>query len=113
MPEPLDEEPLPSPSHELSEEVGAKESRKIRARRLQDRTLWVGLGIFGVVGWSVAVPTLIGVMLGLWLDRTWPGDFSWTLALLLAGVTLGCLNAWYWVSEERKAIDEEGQESKQ
>ena len=33
--------------------------------------------------------------------------FSWTLALLLAGVTLGCFNAWYWVSGERKLIDED------
>jgi len=63
--------------------------------------------MFGVVGWSVAVPTLLGIALGLWLDRLWPGGFSWTLALLLAGVTLGCLNAWYWVSLERKGIDED------
>ncbi len=36
-----------TPSHELSEEVGARESRKARARSARDRTLWVGLGAFG------------------------------------------------------------------
>jgi len=105
--------PLPSePPHELSEEVGAREVRKVRARRTRDRTLWVGLGMFGVIGWSVTVPTLIGIGLGMWLDRRWPDSFSWTLALLLAGVMVGCLNAWYWVSREREEIDAEEKEDK-
>ena len=67
--------------------------------------------MFGVVGWSVAAPTLIGIALGYWLDRMWPRHFSWTLALLLAGVTIGCINAWYWVSHERKVIDDEEQDA--
>ena len=25
---------------------------------------------------------------------------SWTLTLLLIGVAVGCLNAWYWVKQE-------------
>jgi ATP synthase protein I len=108
---PDNDEPLPGARHGLSEEVGTRELRKVRARRTRDRTLWHGLGAAGVVGWSVAVPTVIGVLLGLWIDRTWPGRFSWSLALLLAGVTLGCLNAWYWVSSESKMIKEE-EESK-
>lgn len=94
----------------LGEKVGSRELRKVRARRTKDRTFWVGLGMFGMVGWSIAVPTLAGVLLGLWIDRNWPGPFSWTLALLLAGVTVGCFSAWYWVSEERKVIDEQEQE---
>jgi ATP synthase protein I len=112
MPDRPDDELPAAHPHELSEEVGAREERKIRARRTRDRTLVIGAGMFGVVGWSVAVPTLIGIALGLWFDRLWPGAFSWTLALLLAGVTLGCLSAWYWISLERKAIDEEEKEAK-
>lgn len=103
---PNDEEPLSKP-RELDEEVGAREARKIRARRKQDRTIWFGLGMFGLIGWTVAVPTLLGVAVGWWLDRTWPARFSWTLALLLGGVALGCMNAWYWVSREREAMEEE------
>jgi ATP synthase protein I len=106
MPE-LPEEEIPERPRELDGEVGAREVRKIRARRQQDRTIWFGLGMFGLVGWSVAIPTVLGVALGVWLDMTWPGRFSWTLALLLAGATLGCLNAWYWVSQEQEAMDRE------
>lgn len=93
--------------HELSEKIRSRETRKIWVRRTRDRTLWHGLGAAGVIGWSIAVPTLIGVLTGLWLDRNWPSDFSWSLALLLAGVALGCLNAWYWVNLESKMIDRE------
>lgn len=59
-----------------------------------------GIGTFGMVGWSVAVPTVGGAFAGLWLDRAAPQDFSWTLALLLAGVVLGAVMAWVWVDRE-------------
>ncbi|MCK9489456.1 MAG: AtpZ/AtpI family protein [Xanthomonadales bacterium] len=99
---------LPSPRQRgLEEKIGAREQRKLRARKARDRTVFHGLGAAGIVGWSVAVPTVIGALAGLWLDRAWPGEFSWTLALLLGGVALGCLNAWYWVSLESRAIEED------
>ena len=94
----------------LSRKVETMEKRKIRARGAKDRTIWIGVGTFGVIGWSVAVPTIIGIVLGLWFDRLWPGGFSWTLAMILGGATLGCLSAWYWVSLEAKAIEEEEKE---
>lgn len=84
-------------------QIGKKEARKIRARRSGKHSLWFGLGMFGTVGWSVAIPTVLGVALGLWLDRTWPAPFSWTLTGLAVGVMLGCLNAWYWIQREGRS----------
>ena len=84
----------------LQEQVGHKEKRKIKARQEKDRGLWFGLGMFGLVGWAVAIPTLIAVAVGVWIDRKWPGPYSWTLMFLFIGVVLGCLNAWYWVKRE-------------
>ncbi|MCA9285592.1 MAG: AtpZ/AtpI family protein [Phycisphaerales bacterium] len=88
--------------------VGRKEARKLRARRRTGNQMWAGFGMFGLIGWSVAVPMLIGVGIGVWLDhaQTRPG-FSWTLALLLAGVGVGCLNAWHWVAREQRSIERE------
>jgi ATP synthase protein I len=94
----------------LSEAVGVKEARKMRARRQKDRSVWFGLGMFGLVGWSVAIPTLVGIALGVWIDLKWPSRYSWTLMLLIIGVILGCLNAWFWVWRERKMISEENEE---
>lgn len=90
----------------FSREVGQKAQRKLKAQRKGPPHVWRGLGLMGLVGWSVAVPTLLGAMLGLWLDRHFPQGRSWTLALLAAGLALGCWNAWRWVAREEKAIRE-------
>lgn len=83
-----------------AETLSRKARRMEKARQRKARSAWLGLGMFGMVGWAIAVPTIGGVVLGLYLDARWPGDMSWTLALLLAGVALGCVNAWYWVQRE-------------
>lgn len=85
-----------------AEEIGRKARRKVEARQRRDENVWFGLGLFGLVGWAVAIPTLLGVGLGIWIDRHTDSRVSWTLTLLLAGVAVGCLNAWYWVSRESR-----------
>ncbi|MBW6473236.1 MAG: AtpZ/AtpI family protein [Anaerolineaceae bacterium] len=81
-------------------QVQRKSARHQRARQNDRHGMYFGLGMFGMVGWSVAVPTILGLILGIWIDRTWPGQASWTLMGLLAGIILGCYNAWYWVKKE-------------
>lgn len=85
---------------DLGRTVGRRARRKQKARAEGRRPAWFGLGMFGLVGWSVAIPTLIGIAIGLWADRRWPGEVSWTLTLLIIGAALGCLNAWYWIKQE-------------
>jgi ATP synthase protein I len=84
----------------VSREVGGKEQRKLRARRAGGRGAWFGVGMFGLVGWAVTIPTVLGTALGVWVDRTFPSRYSWTIMGLMAGVIWGCLNAWYWVKRE-------------
>lgn len=62
-----------------------------------------GFGSFGIVGWSIAIPTVAGAFLGIRLDRTTPQDFSWTIALILAGVALGVVIAWALINEDRRS----------
>jgi ATP synthase protein I len=95
----------------LADQIGQKAERKLHARKQGDPGVWSGLGMMGIVGWSVAVPTLLGAALGLWLDREYPGSRSWTLALLVAGLILGCINAWHWVAKEEKSMREEQEEN--
>ncbi|MGF1579271.1 MAG: AtpZ/AtpI family protein [Gemmataceae bacterium] len=90
----------PDLTQEMSEVVGSKEERKLLAREEKSHTIWFGLGMMGVVGWSVAIPTLLGVALGSWLDAKTDTEISWTLTGLIGGVVLGCWNAWYWVKRQ-------------
>jgi ATP synthase protein I len=92
-------------------EVGAKAARKLKARRNAAQGVWFGLGMMGLIGWSVVIPTLLGAALGIWLDSLHSGSHSWTLMLLLIGLIIGCLNAWHWVTKEDKAMREEQEDN--
>ncbi len=88
----------------FSRKIGDVAARKLKAQRHVTKTIWSGLGMMGLIGWSVAIPTLVGAMVGIWLDKHFPGGRSWTLMLLVVGLTLGCFNAWRWVDKEDKEI---------
>jgi ATP synthase protein I len=89
------------------DKVVRKTARKLKAQHHSPQGIWFGLGMSGLIGWSVAVPTLTGALFGQWLDRHHPGGHSWTLALLVAGLSLGCFNAWHWLAQEHKAMNDE------
>ena len=103
-------DPHSNKGESLSEQVGVKAERHLRAQRRKKRSEWTGFAFFGLIGWSVVVPTLIGTGLGMWLDGRYPGGRSWTLALLVAGLVLGCFNAWRWVAKEHREIQREDED---
>lgn len=83
-----------------AEEITRRAERMKAARDNPGPSPLRGIGTFGMIGWSIAVPTVGGALLGLWLDRVSPQDFSWTLALILGGVAIGVMIAWAWVNKE-------------
>jgi ATP synthase protein I len=95
----------------FSREVGAKAARKLQAQRNPTKGVWFGLGMLGLIGWSVVVPTLLGTALGIWLDKRHPGSHSWTLMLLVIGLVIGCLNAWHWVVKEDREMHKEQEDN--
>jgi ATP synthase protein I len=88
----------------FNRKIAAQVRQKLTARRPESGAAWFGLGMFGVIGWSVTVPAVLGALAGMWWDRHHPGPHSLTLALLVAGLTLGCANAWHWVSAQANDI---------
>ncbi|GAA5520220.1 AtpZ/AtpI family protein [Aliifodinibius salicampi] len=88
--------------NEFADTVRKKTTRKIRSREEGDKGLWYGLGMFGLVGWSVSIPTILFLLLGIWIDSTYKSTYSWTLMMLIVGIFIGCMNAWYWVKKESK-----------
>ncbi len=83
-----------------SEAIGNRARRMQAARDNPGPSPLRGIGVFGMIGWSIAVPTVGGAFLGLWLDRVAPQDFSWPIALILGGVVMGALIAWSWIGKE-------------
>lgn len=85
--------------------VRKKSRRKIKARQEEQRGVWFGIGMFGLVGWSVSIPALLFLALGIWIDSKYQGRYSWTLMLLVVGIAIGCLNAWYWIKSESEDME--------
>lgn len=98
-------------SRPFRHQIGRQVRRRVLARQRPDR-FWRDLGVMGTVGWSVAVPMLAGALLGHWLDARQTSERSWTLALLLAGVVLGCWNAASWLWRERRDLPDREEEGR-
>jgi ATP synthase protein I len=91
-----------SDGRQLGRKIRKSEERLLKRRKQGVESIWSGFAVFGLIGWSVVIPTLSGVMLGLWIDGSYPSKHSWTLTLLVTGLFFGCLNAWRWISEENR-----------
>ena len=90
----------------LIDHIEMQAKRKLKARSRQNH-IWSGFGIFGLIGWSVALPSVLGALFGAWLDTHYPGSHSWTLVLLVGGLCVGCGIAVHWVIKEQKSIQAE------
>jgi ATP synthase protein I len=77
-----------------------KSLRRRRARRTRQDSVWAWLGTFGLVGWTVIVPTLAGLAFGIFLDNQIDASFSFAITFLVVGVAVGVSMAWYWVRQE-------------
>lgn len=84
----------------LPEIIRHKVGQRQKAAKEKHGSLFFGLGMFGTVGWTIAIPTVLGTLLGRWLDNLHHGPISWTLTGLLIGMASGCLVAWRWITRE-------------
>jgi ATP synthase protein I len=91
----------------FSREVGAKAARKLKARRNATQGVWFGLGMMGLIGWSVVGSD--AARRGAWVSGwTTPSGKSFLDAGAAGGrAVIGCLNAWHWVAKEDKAMRDE------
>jgi ATP synthase protein I len=83
-----------------ADHIESSAERMRRTRSTPAPSALLGLGTFGMIGWAVAVPTVGGGFLGMWLDRIAPQEFSWTITLLVSGAAIGAVIAWRWVARE-------------
>ena len=86
--------PQPEDHERLGEAVRRRQGRRALWRREGERSLGQNLAMIGALGWTIVVPTLLGIFAGRWLDRTFHSGVFWTLGLLVAGLAAGCTFAW-------------------
>jgi len=84
----------------MQQAVRMREDRSERWQKEGERSLWQNLSMLGALGWLIVTPTLLGVLAGRWLDRTYDTGIFWTGSLIFAGVALGCYLAWQRVNKE-------------
>lgn len=89
---------------DFRDQVSEKEELKLKAQRQKKDSVWQGFSVFGIIGWSVAVPTVLFVLIGVMLDEKYTGRQSYTLSMLGIGLLLGCINAWFWVNRKMQEI---------
>jgi ATP synthase protein I len=95
----MDEEQPPD-KKDFRDQAIKKEARKLKSRRNKEvNALW-GFRLFGLVGWSVVVPALLGIFLGGLLEHYYTGSHAWTLALLLGGILVGSVLALFLLARE-------------
>lgn len=87
---------------ELPRIVEEKSRRRQKAQEEGERPISFGLGMFGVVGWTIAIPTVAGIFIGRWLDggRSQESSVSWTLTCMFVGLIFGAFGAWRWINKE-------------
>ena len=84
----------PVNQEKLSEAVKTRQERRERWQREGERSIGQNLAMIGVLGWTIVLPTLLGLFAGRWLDRQFHMGIFWTLGLLVVGLTVGCMLAW-------------------
>jgi ATP synthase protein I len=80
--------------------VRLREQRSKRWKKEGERSLWQNLSMVGALGWLIVTPTLLGVLVGRWLDGVFDTGILFSGALIFLGITMGCYLAWQRVDKE-------------
>ncbi|MBK6288189.1 MAG: AtpZ/AtpI family protein [Gammaproteobacteria bacterium] len=79
----------------------ANQARRIHRARREHNTMLAELAHFGSLGFLFVIPVVIGAYLGSWLDGRYTGfQTSWTVSLILLGVTIGIGNVYLFIKDK-------------
>jgi ATP synthase protein I len=79
-----------------------KHRRDLRRRheREGNSSFWNSVGMMGTIGWSVSLPTALGLLLGRWLDGRLDSGSVFLVFFMLVGLGVGCFTAWRLIAEK-------------
>lgn len=76
-------------------------NREARGRAEPEPSLASRLGQIGILGWTIVVPTLLGLFIGRWLDRFFATRVFFSAPLLMIGAAAGLWSAWKWMHRQQ------------
>lgn len=85
---------------EMEEAVRLRQERRARWLAEGERPIWKNLSMIGGLGWLIVIPTLLGVLLGRWIDDMFETGVTFSGALTFAGACLGLYFAWKRMNQE-------------
>ena len=86
-----------SPEDRLARAARRAAERARRGAEQPEPSLGARLGQMGILGWTIVVPTLIGVLIGRWIDRALGTGIVFSAALIMVGAAIGLWSAWKWM----------------
>lgn len=96
----MGEGPDEEESEEMETAVQLRRQREEFWRRTGERPLWRNVSMIGALGWLIVTPTLLGVLIGRWLDVRFGTGIFWSGALIMLGAALGGYLAWQRIEKE-------------
>ncbi|MFO7769245.1 MAG: AtpZ/AtpI family protein [bacterium] len=84
---------------EQFQEAIRKRLERTRRNEEESSSFWQTVGVIGTVGWSVALPTAAGVLIGRWLDALLGSGSTFMFFFMLVGLGMGCWVAWRQIEE--------------
>lgn len=88
------------PDQALVEAARKSHARDQAGARDPEPSLGRRFGQIGVLGWVIVGPTLLGVLLGGWLDQLLGTGITFSAALILLGAALGFWLAFRWMHDQ-------------
>ncbi len=85
---------------DLENAVRLRRRREEFWRRTGERSLWQNVSMIGALGWLIVTPTLVGVLIGRWLDVHFATGIFWRGALIMLGAAFGGYLAWQRIERE-------------
>jgi len=85
---------------EMESAVQLRRKREECWRRTGERSLWQNVSMIGALGWLIVTPTLLGVLIGRWLDVRFGTGIFWSGTLIMLGAAFGGYLAWQRIEKE-------------
>ncbi|WP_436644284.1 AtpZ/AtpI family protein [Microbaculum sp. FT89] len=90
----------PNGSGKLADAARRAAARTEEGRETPEPSLGMRFGQIGILGWTIVVPTLVGLFAGRWLDRVFETGVFFSAPLLMLGAAFGFWSAWRWMHRQ-------------